>query len=37
MADARKCDICGALYEIYNVEKSEKHWNSIGFFNLGEK
>lgn len=33
MAVAKKCDICGALYEIYNIKKSEKDWNSVQLYN----
>lgn len=33
MAVAKKCDICGALYELYNMKNSEKNWNAVQFYN----
>lgn len=33
MSVAKKCDICGALYELYNIKNSEKNWNAIRFYN----
>ena len=34
MAFAKKCDICGKLYEEYNVAKNEKKTNGMRFLNL---
>ena len=34
MAIAKKCDICGKLYEIYNAKNDAKHTNGIMFLNI---
>lgn len=34
MSIARKCDMCGKLYEEYNTEKDEKNPNGIMFLNI---
>ena len=34
---ARKCDICGVLYEIYDTKKSEENWNTLILFIRGEE
>lgn len=36
MSVAKKCDICGSLYELYNKKFSEKNWNAIQLFNRDE-
>lgn len=36
MAVAKKCDVCGKLYELYNMKKSAKNWNAIQFYNRDE-
>lgn len=34
MAIAKKCDICGKLYESYNVKSDSKNTNGIMFLNI---
>lgn len=34
MAVAKKCDICGQLYEIYNTRNDAKNVNGIMFVNI---
>lgn len=34
MSIAKKCDICGKLYEVYNEEKNEENTNGLMFLNL---
>lgn len=36
MAIAKKCDICGALYELYNTKNSVDKTNGIMFVNIDE-
>ena len=36
MASAKKCDICGSLYEGYNMKDSEKNPNGFMFVNLDD-
>lgn len=35
MAFAKKCDICGVLYEGYNMENDSKNTNGFRFLNIG--
>lgn len=37
MASAKKCDICGELYEEYNIENDPNNTNGIMFLNLDYK
>ena len=37
MALAKKCDICGRLYELYNVANSRKNWNTLKTYNIDHK
>lgn len=34
MATAKKCDICGVLYELYNTRNDMKNVNGIMFLNI---
>ena len=34
MAIAKKCDVCGKLYELYNLEHDEDKPNGITFLNI---
>ena len=34
MAIAKKCDICGKLYEEYNTKRDKKNTNGFMFLNL---
>lgn len=34
MAIAKKCDICGKLYEQYNTKRDKKNTNGFMFLNL---
>lgn len=34
MAIAKKCDICGKLYEVYNTKNDEENTNGFMFLNL---
>lgn len=34
MATAKKCDICGRLYESYNTRNSEERTNALVLLNL---
>lgn len=36
MAIAKKCDICGKLYENYNVNHNDKKTNGLMFLNVDE-
>lgn len=36
MANAKKCDICGKFYDIYNTTKDCKNHNSFRFANVNE-
>lgn len=36
MSAAKKCDICGSLYEIYNVKKNPSCPNGIMLVNIDE-
>lgn len=36
MATAKKCDICGGLYEMYNVKRDSKNVNGFMFLNIDE-
>ena len=37
MAMAKKCDICGKLYEIYNVDKDADNVNGLTYLNIDAK
>lgn len=37
MAAAKKCDICGKLYEEYNVSSSKTKFNGFMFLNIDSK
>ena len=37
MAIAKKCDICGKLYELYNVRCDSEKVNGLMFLNLDSK
>lgn len=37
MAIAKKCDICGKLYEIYNVVKDVDNVNGLMYLNIDAK
>lgn len=34
MAAAKKCDICGKLYELYNMEDDEENVNGLKLLNI---
>lgn len=34
MAKARKCDICGTLYESYNIRNDSENPNSLQFMSV---
>lgn len=36
MATAKKCDICGRLYEVYNTKNDEKNPNGFVYINIDE-
>lgn len=36
MAFAKKCDICGKLYEVYNMKQNSEKTNGIMFLNIDE-
>lgn len=36
MAIAKKCDICGKLYELYNIKNNENKTNGLMFLNLDD-
>lgn len=36
MSVAKKCDICGSLYELYNKRDSETNWNALILLNRSE-
>ena len=36
MAAAKRCDICGKLYELYNVKRDSEKVNGLMFLNLDE-
>lgn len=35
MASAKKCDICGVLYEGYNMKNDSENTNGFTFLNIG--
>lgn len=37
MANAKKCDICGKLYEIYNIMKDPLNTNGLVLINIDEE
>ena len=37
MAAAKKCDICGRLYEEYNVKQSKDNFNGFMLLNIDYK
>ena len=37
MAAAKKCDVCKAFFDPYNVKKDPKNVNGIMFLNIDEK
>lgn len=37
MAFAKKCDICGKLYEEYNTTKNDRNTNGFMFINIDYK
>lgn len=37
MAVAKKCDICGKFYELYNVKNDSKNTNGFMFLNINDE
>ena len=37
MASAKKCDLCGRLYEAYHVKNDSKKTNGIMFLNIDDR
>lgn len=37
MSTAKKCDICGTLYESYNIKHDKKNTNGIMFLNIDDQ